>query len=156
MASSALAPGTLVPVNCLTVTADISLNGKFEIVRGDAAADALLAVEITAKEGADFRVADIKPPISIKLSDLDVFDPIRGGRFGYRILEAYLTKKAYTMLMNEGRSERMYEPWAEMLTIPGFSPALEQKGETAGMMQMAGKFEKAIDMGKEYLLEMPQ
>lgn len=59
------------------------------------------------------------------------------------------------MLMNEGLSERMYEPWAEMFVIPGFSPTIEQKGEMVGILRLADKFDEAIEMGNECLREMP-
>lgn len=42
-----------------------------------------------------------------------------------------------------------------MFAIPGFSPSREQNADMAGFMRLAGKCDEAIEMGQEFLPEMP-
>lgn len=132
----------------------IELNGKYGVVRGGAAtANGRVALEIfSGYKGDEVHPEKFKPPVSVKLSNLDRIDPESVGRLVYRMLEMYLYNKAISILKNEGNCERAFQARAEMFAIPGFSPSIGQPADIAAMLRSVGRF-VAIVMGQICLSE---
>lgn len=103
MPTSKLAPGAMVFVSRLTGKRGNALSRSYGIARCAANLGGSLLVEIIARDDGDKAcVADCKPPTSVKLSNVDVFDGDERKRTAYRLLEMYLTKQVYFILKKDG------------------------------------------------------
>lgn len=136
METAVLVPGTLVQVNRLTNSSSshgTALNEHYGIVRGTAAADGFLTVEIIlgdqGEEADRDRCVDPGTLVSVKPFNLDFIARPDGG---YHLLQLYLMNKARSILQKGEIGIHMFESWVNKFAVPGFPTGDASKGKDVG------------------------
>lgn len=155
METAVLVPGTLVQVNRLTNSSSshgTALNEHYGIVRGTAAADGFLTVEIIlgdqGEEADRDRCVDPGTLVSVKPFNLDFIARPDGG---YHLLQLYLMNKARSILQKGEIGIHMFESWLNKFAVPGFPPEMHRRAKMSGLLRFVGTFEEAIVIAKKCL-----